>query len=124
VLLAGFVCAGHLTGEPELLRLRETELKCLARLRVQFLKQKWSSYHQDNGLGLAIRREGNSTFMLKEQANGTWTLYRTGREIGTTLISDGHSSREAAVIALFRVLHQERCSDSLPKSESMSPSGR
>jgi len=105
ILLAGFICAGQLTGKPDLLQCHESELRRIGRMRDQFLKRGWSSYHQDNGLGLAFRREENFTFMLKEQTNGTWTLYRTGYRMGSVIISEGHDSKTNAMIAAFRILH-------------------
>jgi hypothetical protein len=105
-LLAGFICASQLTGHTQTLHARELQLRRRSRMRDQFMERGWSTYRQDNGLGLALRRESSATFMIKEQLDRSWTLCRTGREIGTTVITEGHPSREAAVLALFGLLHE------------------
>ena len=111
ILRAGHICAGQLTGQPYVVRLRETELRRTARLRVEFMKKGWSLYHQDNGLGLALRKEPDATFKVKEQADRTWKLYRCGRGIPTAVISERHPSMEAGMTALFMLLYGRSDSD-------------
>ena len=103
-LLVGFVCSGELTGQPDTARLREYELRRIARRRARFLRSGWSSAVKDDGLRFAWREEGASTFWLKEQPDGTWSLHQSGRGVPEKLVSKPHVSRDAAAAALFQKL--------------------
>ena len=106
-LLVGFVCGGELTGQPDTARIREYELLRVARRRARFLARGWSSARKDDGLRFAWRKEGATTFWLKEQPSGTWSLHQSARGVPDTLISGNHVSRDAAAISLFHCIYDD-----------------
>ncbi len=100
-LLSGCECASQLTGNPELSRWREYELKKEAIRRSKFVRQGWSLF--DNG-ATEWKHVVDRAYWLNRADDGMWSLSWSQRNRPTIVLSVGHRTRDAAATALYKTL--------------------